>query len=336
MKIQPSARFILLLLMAVDLAACSSIPEPKMLVASSANQQQVQALAGKAGAVADVLTINGEEHYFVIGPSADGTLGGQRINPAAGRTIPDEEVTEPFENLAIVYYLEQPKKRHATVPGYEDRRKIPNKYAYPKLPTPGALEQGLSCDALAVDLARAEAVRWFARNEGAMGYTEQQAALRHVTNAAEYTAITALVVIAIAAGGYVPSFSPAPPPDPNHSLKSQIGEENLRWAITHADARIVDLLKLRRDKGCAQQPTLVDGSGDLQNLAALDGLAHESTAQHMSADARMHEQTRLLDELGPLPLPEGSNHACGVLFHCPVKASPLASTVAADKASTEP
>jgi hypothetical protein len=324
MQIQPCARFIVLLLIGAGLAACSSIPEPKMLVASSANKQQVQALAGKTGTVADVLTIDGEEHYFVIGPSQDGTLGGQRINPAAGRTIPDEDVSEPFETLAIVYYLEQPKRKHAPVPGYEDRHTIPNKYAYPKLPTPGALEQGLSCDALSVDLARAEAVRWFARNEGAMGYTEQQAALRHVTNAAEYTAITALVVLVVAAGGYVPDFSPAPPPDPNRSLKSQIGEENLRWAIMHADARIVGLLKLRRDKGCAEQPTLVDGNGDLQNLAALDGLAHDSTAQHMSADARMHEQTRLLDELGPLPLPEGSNHSCGALFHCPVKAPPLA------------
>jgi hypothetical protein len=335
MKINRSARFILPLLIGIELAACSSIPESKMLVASSANKQQVQALAGKTGAVADVLTIDGEERYFVIGASPDGTLGGLRVNPAAGRTIPDEAVSEPFENLAIVYYLEQSKKTHASVPGYEDRRRIPNKYAYPKLPAPGAREQALSCDALGADLARAEAVRWFARNEGAMGYTEQQAALRHVTNAAEYTAITALVVIAIAAGA-TPNFSPSPPPDPNRSLKAQIGEENLRWAITHADARIVALLKLRRDKGCAEQPTLVDGNGDLHNLALLDGLAHEPAALHMTADARMHEKTRLLDELGPLPLPEGSNRSCGVLFHCPVKAPPLASATPADDPSTEP
>jgi hypothetical protein len=239
--------------------------------------------------------------------------------------MPDQDVIVPFDDLAIVYYLEQPKKKHSSVPGYEDHRSIPNKFAYPKLPTPGGLEQGLSCDALSVELARAEAVRWFARNEGAMGYTEEQAALRHVTNAAEYTAITALVVIAIAAGGSVPNFMPPPPPDPNHGLKWQIGEENLRWAITHADARILSLLKLRREKGCAGQPTLV-GNSDLQNLAGLDGLAHDPAVSHLSADARMHEKTRLLDELGPLPLPEGSNHSCGVLFHCPLKAAPLAST----------
>jgi hypothetical protein len=233
-------------------------------------------------------------------------------------------VIEPFDNLAIVYYLEQPKRKSKPVDGFDERRSIPNKFAYPKLPAPGAHEHGLGCDALALELGRAEAVRWFARNEGAMGYTEEQAALRHVTNAAEYTAITALVVIAIAAGG-VPDFSHSPPRDPNRALESQIGEENLRWAITHADARILALLKLRRDKGCAEQPTLVDGNGDLQNFAALDGLVHNSSIPHLSADARMHEETRLLDELGPLPLPEGSNHPCGALARCPMKAPPLAS-----------
>jgi len=324
MKIQSLAGFISPLCAGALLGACSSIPEPKMLVASSSNRQEVQALAAKSGAVADVLTINGEEHYIVIEPSADGTLGGQRVNPLAGRTIPGEDVIEPFDNLAIVYYLEQPRRRPKPIAGFEDRRSIPNKFAYPKLSTPGGHEQGLACDALGVELARAEAVRWFARNEGVMGYTEQQAALRHVTNAAEYTAITVLVVLAIAAGGS-PSFPTPPPPHPNRSLKLQIGEENLRWSITHADARILGLLKLRRDKGCAEQPTLVDGNGDLQNLAALNGLVHDAAVSHLSADARMHEQTRLLDELGPLPLPEGSNHPCGALSRCPIKAPPLAS-----------
>ncbi|HEY2676050.1 MAG TPA: hypothetical protein VGI65_03715 [Steroidobacteraceae bacterium] len=324
MNIQPSAGPVFLFLAGAMLSACSSIPSPKMLVASSANKLEVQALAAKTGAVADVLTVSGEEHYFVISPSADGILGGKRIDPALGHTVP-EDVAEPFGNLAIVYYLEQPKKKRPPVSGYEDHRNIPNKYAYPKLPSSGAKEKSLSCAALSLELARAEAIRWFAREQGAMGYTEQQAALRHITNGAEYTAITALVVLAIAAGGYVPNFSPAPPPDPNRSLKSQIGEENLRWSVTHADARIIGLLEIRRDKGCAEQPTLVDGNSDLKNLVALDALVHGAAVSHLSADARMHEQTRLLDELGPLPLPEGSNHSCGALFNCPIKTVPLVS-----------
>ena len=324
MKIQISVQFVFLLMAGALLAACTSVPEPKMLVATSANDRQVQALAGKTGAVADVLTVNGQEHYFIIGPSAAGTLGGTPIDPALGHTLPDDNVIEPIGNIAIVYYLEQPKRKPAPVSGYEERRRIPNKYAYPKLPMTGEKEKGLSCAALDLDLARAEAIRWFARDQGIMGYTEQQAALRHVTNAAEYTAITALVVLVAAAGGGVPNFSSGPPPDPNRSLKAQIGEENLRWAVTHADARIMGLLKLRRDKGCAEQPTLSDAGGDLAHLAALDALVHGVAAAHLSADQRMHERTRLLDELGPLPLPEGSNHSCGALFACPPKSAPLA------------
>jgi hypothetical protein len=308
-----------LLLATASLAACSSLPGPKMVVASSAEKEQVQALNKKVGAVADVLTVSGEEHFFVIEPKADGILGGHRIDPVQGYVVPDQDLSEPFENIAVVYYNVQPKPKHARTEGYEERRLVPNKPSYPKLGAPGPKEKNLSCDALGVELARAEAVRWFARNEGAMGYTAEQAALRHVTNAAEYTAITALVLL-VAASGATPNFniSPPPRPDPNRSLAAQIGEENLRWAITAADSRIIGLLKLRRDKGCADRPTLVQSVSDLQNLVALEGL-HQGSAQHLSDQAKMHEQTRLLDELGPLALPESSNRDCGVLFHCPVR-----------------
>jgi hypothetical protein len=307
-----------LLLAIACLPACSSLPGPKMVIASSAEKEQVQALNKKVGAVADVLTVSGEELFFVIEPKGDGTLGGQRIDPVQGYVVPDQDLSEPFDNIAVLYYIEQPKPKHARTEGQE-RRLVPNKPSYPKLGSPGLKEKNLSCDALGVELARAEAVRWFARNEGAMGYTAEQAALRHATNAAEYTAITALVLL-VAASGATPNFNFSPPsrPDPNRSLAAQIGEENLRWSVTAADSRIIGLLKLRRDKGCADRPTLVLGASDLQNLAALEGL-HQGSAQHLSEQARMHEQTRLLDELGPLALPESSNRDCGVLFHCPVR-----------------
>ena len=313
MKIQ-----LLLLLASACLPACSSIPGPKMVVASSAEKQQVQTLGKKKGAVADVLTVTGEEHYFVIGAAADGALGGQSVDPVLAHVIPDQDFSAPFDNIAVVYYVEQPKPRHASIAGYEERRVIPSKPAYPLLATPGSLEKSLSCDALGVELARAEAVRWFARNQGAMGYTAEQAALRHVTNAAEYTGLAALVLLA-AAAGVVPRFDSVPAPDPNRGLVQQIGEENLRWSVTAADSRIIALLNLRRDKACAARPTLASGNTDLRNLVALDGLHQDASGRNSSAEARMHEQTRLLDELGPLPLPEGMNRNCGVLFHCAVR-----------------
>jgi hypothetical protein len=309
----------LLLLAIVCLSACSSMPAPKMVVASSVEKEQVQALNKKMGAVADVLTVTGEEHYFVIETAADGTLGGHLVDPVQRSVLPDQDFRAPFDDIAVVYYVEQPKSARAKVPGTGQRRLVPNKPAYPKLAMPGPREKNLSCDALGVDLARAEAVRWFARNQGAMGYTPEQAALRHATNAAEYTAITAIVLLALASGA-APNinFSPPQPLDPNRTLATQIGEENLRWSVTAADSRIIALLQLRRDRGCADRPTLT-GFSDLQNLVALDGLRQGRSAAHLSDQARMHEQTRLLDELGPLALPESSNRNCGVFFHCPVR-----------------
>jgi hypothetical protein len=309
---------LLLLLASACLPACSSIPAPRMVVASSTEKQQVQTLSKKQGAVADVLTVTGEEHYFVIGAAADGALGGQSVDPVLAHVVPDQDFSAPFDNIAVVYYVEQPKPRHASIAGYQERRLIPSKPAYPMLPTPGTREKSLSCDALGVELARAEAVRWFARNQGAMGYTVEQAALRHLTNAAEYTGIAALVLVA-AAAGFAPRFDSGPPPDPNRSLVQQIGEENLRWSVTAADSRIIALLKLRRDKACAERPTLISNNSDLHNLVALGGMHQDTAGRTFSAEAKMHEQTRLLDELGPLPLPEATNRNCGVLFHCPVR-----------------
>ena len=309
---------LLLLLASACLPACSSIPGPKMVVAASAEKQQVQALGKKKGAVADILTVTGEEHYFVIETAANGAIGGQSVDPVLAQVIPDQDFNVPFDDIAVLYYAEQPKSRHAAIAGYEERRVIPSKPAYPLLATPGIREKRLSCDALGVELARAEAVRWFARNQGAMGYTAEQAALRHLTNAAEYTGIAALVLLA-AAAGVVPRFAPPPARNPNRSLVQQIGEENLRWSVTAADSRIIALLKLRRDKACATRPTLIAGDTDLRNLVALEGLHQDTAARHSPAEMKMHEQTRLLDELGPLPLPEAMNRQCGVLFHCAVR-----------------
>ena len=111
MKTQSSARFILLLLIGADLALAHRSPS-RRCSCLSANQQQVQALATKTGAVADVLTIDGE-NFFVIDPPR--RTWAVNFNPPPD-AVPDEDVSEPFENLAIVYYLEQPRK-HAPVPG---------------------------------------------------------------------------------------------------------------------------------------------------------------------------------------------------------------------------
>jgi hypothetical protein len=286
------------------LQACTSIPTSHMLLPSHSTEEKLQGLSRETGAVVDALTVKGEEHFFLLTPSTDQALAGQLIDPMTGNVLPDQLITEPFGSLALVYYAD-PAKKNIT-----PRQRMPHKPSYPTLAAPGVQEQGLSCDELGVELSRAQAVRWFARNEGAMGYTTQQRTQRHLTNAAKYTAVAAVETLALAAGGLFPIGMRA---DPHGGLVAQVGEEQLRWAVTAADVRIIGLLELRREKGCAERQTLVTGHSDLQNLAALDALHKGTLTSPLSDEAMQREQTRLLDELGPVPLLETSNRNCGVL-----------------------
>jgi hypothetical protein len=300
------------------LQACSTIPETHMVLPAYGRDGDLQALSLKTGAVADVLTVTGEERVFTITPSTGQALAGQLVDPNYGVDLAGQYVTEPFDSLALVYYADLAKK---TV---SQRDRLPTKPSYPKLKAPDAADQALSCDGLAVELARAEGVRWFARNEGAMAYTDKQRMERHAANFTEDVAITAAVILIVASAGYGGgSFgggnfgggnigSSALPGGPSRRpLEAQVGGERLRWAVTAADSRIIGLLGLRRDKGCAGQPTLVTGRSDLQNLGAIEAMRHAS-ADRLSDEAMMHEQTRLLDELGPLALVEASNRNCGL------------------------
>jgi hypothetical protein len=214
--------------------------------------------------------------------------------------------------LALVYYADPAQQ------WVSQRDRMPTKPSYPTLRAPDAGDGALACDGLAVELARAESLRWFARNEGAMAYTDKQRLERHAANFAEDVAITAAVIIMVAAAGGGGAglggggASSGPPEDPSHrTLESQVGGERLRWAVTAADSRILGLLRLRRDKGCAERPTLVAGRSDLQNLLAIEDLRRESAARP-SDEAMMHEVTHLLDELGPLALADASNRNCGM------------------------
>jgi hypothetical protein len=300
------------------LQACSTIPETHMVLPAHGRDGDLQALSRKTGAVADVLTVAGEERVFTITPSTGQALAGQLIDTNYGVDLAGQLVTEPFDSLALVYYADPAKK---TV---SPRDRLPAKPSYPKLKAPDAADHALSCDGLAVELARAEGIRWFARNEGAMAYTDTQRMEGHAANFAEDVAITAAVILIVASAGHGggsfgggnfgggntdPSASPGGPS--RRPLVAQVGGERLRWAVTAADSRIIGLLGLRRDKGCSAQPTLVTGRSDLQNLEAIEAMHHPST-ERLSDEAMMHEQTRLLDELGPLALVEASNRSCGL------------------------
>lgn len=292
------------------LQACASTPASHTLVPSAGADKALQALSLKSGAVADTLTVNGEEHIFLISPSSAQMLAGRAMDPLTGEVLPDQTVSEPFDSLALVYYAD-PAKGSVAPPN-----RIPLKRSYPALAIASAQEQGMPCDSLNVQLERAEAVRWFARNEGAMAYTNTQQGQRHSLNAANYAGkvlLVAVLMMGCSGGGCdLPISNNSSPANPTESLAIQIGEQNLRWAVTAADSRIIGLLKLRRDKRCAARPTLIAGQSDLQILAALDALSQD-TAGGMSEEAALHQRTQLLDELGPRSLLEVSNRNCGVL-----------------------
>ncbi len=292
------------------LQACAAVPASHTLVPSSSTDKALQALSLKNGAVADTLTVSGEEHFFLISSSTDQTLSGRAVNPVTGELLPDQIVRDPFDSLALVYYADPAKRK------VDPRSRVPLKPSYPALAGAGAREQAMPCDTLTVQLDRAEAVRWFARNEGAMAYTSTQQAQRHSLNAAKYAGKALLVVVLMmgcSSGGCdLPIFNNSSTVDPTQSLAVQIGEQTLRWAVSAADSRIIGLLKLRRDKQCAALPTLVGGQSDLQILAALNALGHDAGGG-TSEEATLQKQTQLLDELGPRSLLGASNRKCGVL-----------------------
>jgi len=192
-------RGMLVLIVLAAAAGCSSMPSPKMLVPSAkVSASQVKSLDKASGSVVDVLTVRGEEKYLLLGSVTDHALTGQLVEPGSD-VVPQESVTMPLSDTALVYYVEPASSSRKTHPAARPLA-LPAKYSFPELPSVGSTEKGLSCAGLDVELSRAEALRWFARNEGQMGYTPGQVLAHHAATTAIVVGVT-LVVVAAAAGG---------------------------------------------------------------------------------------------------------------------------------------
>jgi hypothetical protein len=325
-----SLRLLLVMILGAAAAGCASMPTPKVLVPTDGvSAKQVTSLGQASGSVVDVLTTSGQETYLRLESVTSGALTGQPVDPVSAEYTADQSITIPLNETSLVYYVEpaSPTPTHAgtakPVPASEPGLAFPVKHSYPELPAAGPSEAKLSCADLDVALSRTEAIRWVARNEGLMGYTPAQVLAHHAATTAIVVGVTFLVVASagggsaggggFGGGGF--SFSG---PAPTHvasasSLRSQVGDGQLRWAITAADVRVAGLLRIKRDKGCAGRSTLVDDESDLQMLQQFDAL--RDGPRKLSGIALLHEQTRLLDMLGPRPLPEGRLGDCGA-FHC--------------------
>jgi hypothetical protein len=322
----PTRRILMILLMTTVAAGCASVPGSRLLVPTDhISAKQIESVDRASGNVIDVLTVSGEEIFVLLDSAGNRVLTGQLVDTSSAQLPAGQQVTVPLDEAALVYYVapaSTAKQGHTAASG--PPFKFPRKIAYPELPSVGAAERKFSCEQLDLALSRAEAVRWFARDEGLMAYTPGQELAHHAITTAIVAGVT-FVVLASAAGGgggggwdfsdHRPVFE-----DPASSLRDQVGEGELRWAINAADARIAGLLRIKRERDCAQKSTLVESAGDLQVLQRFDALHEGQAARKLSAAALLQEQTKLLDMLGPRPLPEGSLADCG-LFHCPARAA---------------
>ncbi len=315
---QEATTRVLMAMVTVAAAGCSSMPEPRMLVPTGKiSPQQVASLGRASGTVVDVLTVGGEETYLLLDSVSDSGLSGQLVYPQSAQPVTEQSLRIPFNETALAYYVEPAGKSKA---GPAPGRGLPFKYSYPEIPAAGAAEKRSSCAELDLELSRAEALRWFARDEGLMGYTPGQELAHHATTTAIVAGVTLLVLAGGGNGLPIPA-GPRPYEDPTLSLRDQVGFDTLRWGISAADVRVAGLLRIKRDNGCPERSTLIDGESDVQILQQFDALHERTAAQKLSGVALLHEQTRLLDMLGPRPLPEGSLADCGT-FQCDNRRDP--------------
>ncbi len=147
-----------------------------------------------------------------------------------------------------------------------------------------------------MELARAEAIRWYARDQGAIPFTSGEAAKAHVKNAAKDTGVAVLVFFALAAGGgeclWDCGIAPA----------SVLSREDWRWAVTAADRRVVGLLELKQAKHCDTRVVAGGDGVDLGIFAGIETGRRDRTAGRIDEAARLTEETAWLDKLSPAPL----------------------------------
>jgi len=169
------------------LAACSSLPSTHVVLPAPTTVPQMTRLSQQTGAIASVITVSGDETVFTLEPGMSGTLTGKRLDS----TAPGQQVALPFNSLALIYYTEPVTDR---IP---EQSKLPVKDRYPEPRKPGPSEAALSCEALDVELARAEALRWVARENGALPYSSGEKLELH----AEHAAIDIGIALLVAAAG---------------------------------------------------------------------------------------------------------------------------------------
>ena len=173
----------------------------------------------------------------------------------------------------------------------------PEHASFPSLPAPGVVEQGASCVDLDVELARAEAIRWYARDQGGAPFTPSEIAKTHAKNFAKDTGIAVLAFVALAGGGGSGCWSKCGDSSPN-----VLSTEDWRWAVTAAQRRVIGLLELKQAKHCPLGVVSGMDGGDLGVLEQIAGTRRQHAAGLVDDVVLSAQETSWLDKLNPAPL----------------------------------
>ncbi len=271
-------------------------PHSHIIVPSRSTAVELESLSQKSNVLADVLTIDRKEYVLQLDGSGDHALSGHiLIREAAGKGETETPIIRlPFEQLALVYYFEIP-------PAANQRPDHLVKDKYPSLPAVGSAERKLNCNELDLETARAGTIRWYARQHpGVVPFTEHEANARYGRNALKYTGEGLLVIVALmgatgfggggGGGGGCWTCSALPAP---------VDLEALRWAVTAADRRELELLQLKRDRPCPAH-AIPDGEfTDLDILSKIEATRRDLDAHQLSDRDQMKQQTEFLDRLDP-------------------------------------
>jgi hypothetical protein len=278
----------------IALSACSSLPATHVVLPSPKSIVAMDKLSQMNGAVATVITVDGEEQMVFVERGEPGTLAGTGlVDPMF-----DRQMAWPYDSLALIYYTDPASAK------LDPMKRLPVKDRYPELAAAGELERGLSCAQLDTELARAEALRLVARSRGATPYTTGEKSHLHVKHAAQDVGAAAAAVLlapwiagAAASGAIDEAFSPVGHSGPRGVWAVDL--EGFRWAVSATDERIDGLLKIKDQKSCAGRTSLQVEASDLQLWRGLRPDGTDPAAASSDEHAWVVRRTAVFDQLGP-------------------------------------
>jgi hypothetical protein len=324
----PRIRVLLTVAMAAAVTNVAIAADTRMVVPSSSTSSALDALSRNANVIADVLTVDRKEYLLRLDGSGAGALAGQRLSPdtvngeAAAPTM-----SIPLDQIALGYFREIPAraKKHSVEGNY------PNKGSYPSIAKVGAVEEGMDCGDLDREIARAGAIRWYARQQGAVPFTAHEALAQHEKNVGKDVGIgllVAVVLVGAAGGGGPAAFGGGGGFSHEDGV---ITAEAFRWGVTAADRRELGLLELKDKKSCPPVKSPDSATSDMEILAKIKATRDALGAHQISDVEQRDQQAQLLDQLDPArsesePLPRAAEFAAATAAANEKKGEPIGGT----------